>query len=183
MHEEDERTEITTLFPSSFATIANTRSRQQCSWICAKHFDKLVRQIVFGVREAHGDINTITGTLLRNGVGMVAASHIAPIVASNGGLLHQFKVPAHICNMVGLHDQTWFQIEPRRKLFITTRSSRQKYRCGSTLFTVSPLLSFQRTPKTAAHACCAIVAHVHLPESTRVRACTRTNLNLSRSLM
>ena len=144
------------------------------SW-CAKS--------VFGVSETHGDINTITDTLLRNGVGMVAASHSAPIIASNGGLLHHFKVPAHICNTVGLHDQTWFQIEPRRKLFITTRSSRQGYRCGSTLFTVSPLLSFQRTSKTAAHASCAIVAHVHLTGHTKVTACTRTNLNLSRSLM
>ena len=78
IHEEEERTEITTLFPSSFATIANTRSRQQlCSWISSKQFDKLVRPIVFGVREAHGDINTITDTLLRNGVDMVAASHRA----------------------------------------------------------------------------------------------------------
>ena len=121
IHEEEERTDVTTLFPPSFATLANTRSRQQlCSWICSKHFDKLVRQIVFGIREAHGDINTITDTLLRNGVGMVAASHIAPIIASNGGLPHQLKIPARICSMVGLHDQTWFQIEPRRKLFITT---------------------------------------------------------------
>ena len=43
-------------------------------------FDKLVRQVVCGVSEAHGDINTITDTLLRSGVDMVVACHLAPIV-------------------------------------------------------------------------------------------------------
>ena len=101
----------------------------------SKAFDKLVRQVVFGVSEAHGDINTITDTLLRSGVDMVAASHFAPIVASSGGLLHQLKVPAHICNMVGrLHDQTRFQIELRGKLIMTTRGSRQGCRFGSVMF-------------------------------------------------
>ena len=70
---------------------------------------EVVRQVAFGVSEAHGGINTITDTLLRSGVDIVAASHLAPIDASSGGLLHQLKVPAHICNMVGrLHDRTWF---------------------------------------------------------------------------
>ena len=101
----------------------------------SKAFDKLVRQVAFGATEAHGDIDMITDTLLRCGVDSVAASHLAPIVASSGGLLRQLKVPADICNMVGrLHDQTWFQIESGGKLIMTTRGSRQGCRFGSVIF-------------------------------------------------
>ena len=61
-------------------------------------------------------------TLVRSGVDTAAASHLAPIIASSGGLLHQ---PAHICNMVGrLHDQTRFQIEPEGKLIMIDARSR-----------------------------------------------------------
>ena len=101
----------------------------------SKAFDKLVRQVAFGVNEALGDIDMITDTLLRSGVDSVAASHLAPIVPSSGGLLRQLKVPAHICNVVGrLHDQTWFQIEPGGKLTMTTRGSGQRCRFGSVIF-------------------------------------------------
>ena len=43
----------------------------------SKVFDKLVRQVIFGVSEAHGDINTITDALLKADVDMAAASHLA----------------------------------------------------------------------------------------------------------
>ena len=39
-----------------------------------KAFDKLVRQVVFGVSEARGDTNTIIDTLVRSGVDVAAAS-------------------------------------------------------------------------------------------------------------
>ena len=57
----------------------------------SKAFDKLVRQVVVGVSEAHGDI---TYALLKAGVDMADASHLAPIVASSVGFLHHLKAPA-----------------------------------------------------------------------------------------
>ena len=77
----------------------------------SKAFDKLVRQVVFGVSGARGDTDMIIDTLVRSGVDTAAASHLAPIIASSGGLLHQLKVPAHIiCNMVGrLYDRRGFR--------------------------------------------------------------------------
>ena len=137
IHEEEQRTEVAMLFPPLFYARKHKTPSAIMFIVLSKAFDKLVRQVVFGASEAHGDINTITDTLLRSGVDMVAASHLAPIVASSG-----LEVLALICNMVGrLHDQTWFQIDSKRMLIMTTRGSRQ----GSVIFnavTVSPCLSF-----------------------------------------
>ena len=120
----------------------------------SKAFDKLVRQVVFGVSEAHGNTDVIIDTLVRSGVDTAAASHLAPIIASSGGLLHQLKVPAHICNMVGrLHDQTWFQIEPEGKLIMTTRGSRQGCRFVSAIFSaVYGVTLFELLENIMAHA-------------------------------
>ena len=185
--EEEERTEVTTLFPHLFATRKHRTPEAILFMDLSKASDKLVREVASGVSEAHGDIDMITDALLKSGVDSVAASHLAPIVASSGGLLRQLRVPAHICNLVGrLHDQTWFQIEPGGKLIMTTRGSRQGCCFGSVFFNAVcgvTLFELSETSKTAAPACCAIVAHVHLPGSTKVTACTRTNLNPFRSQM
>ena len=62
----------------------------------SKAFDKLVRQVIFGVNEAQGDIDTSTDILSNAGVDSADVSHLPPIIASNGGQLHQLKVPALI---------------------------------------------------------------------------------------
>ena len=112
----------------------HARKRRFCLHL-SKAFDELVRQVVFGVSEARVNTDMIIDSLVRSGEDAAAASHLAPIIASSGDLLHQLKVPAHICNMVGrLHDQTWFQIEPEGKLIMTTRGSRQGCRFGSVIF-------------------------------------------------
>ena len=71
IHEEEERTKVTTLFPSLFASRANTRPRQ---WICPKHLTSWCAKS-FSESAKH---TKITDTLLRSGVDMVAASHLAP---------------------------------------------------------------------------------------------------------
>ena len=120
VHEEEERTEVTTLFPPLFATRGNTGAILFMD--LSKSFDKFVRQVAFG---AHGDINTMTDALLRSGVDSAAASHLAPIVASSGGLTTSAQSPCTHLQLDGpLHHQTWFQIEPRGKIIMTTRGSR-----------------------------------------------------------
>ena len=88
--------------------------------------------------EAKFNVNAIVDALLKAGVDLAAASHLAPIIASNGGLLHHLKVPARNCNLVRwLHDQTWFPIEPEGNLTMSKRSSRQGCRYGSMIFSAA----------------------------------------------
>ena len=100
----------------------------------AKAFDRLVRQVAFGVAQAATPAE-VRATLQQAGVAADAAAHIAEFIQDKKSALHELEIPEHLVRLVDtLHTNAWFKLDAEGRLVVTRRGSRQGCRFGALIF-------------------------------------------------